>query len=170
MKKNDSKTKRMVLIAMLFATAMVLSIVESMIPMPIPAPGVKFGLSNIVVMYAMFFLKKRDALMIAILKGMFSALTKGAIAGLVGLTGGLFSIGIMAILFYVLKEKGSYFLYSMSGAVFHNIGQFVAISIIYTNMAVVYYLPVLLVAGIAAGAITSLLLKIVLPALQRLEL
>lgn len=170
MREEDKKTKRMVLTAMLFATAIVLSIVESMIPMPIPVPGVKFGLSNIVVMYAMFFLHKREALAIAILKGVFSAMTRGAVAGLLSLTGGLFSIAIMAILMYVLKEKGSYFLYSMCGAIFHNIGQFTAISILYTNMAMIYYLPVLLVSGIIAGTITSVLLKVILPALQKLGL
>lgn len=168
MKKEDSKTRHMVLTAMLFATAVVLSIVEGMIPMPIPVPGVKFGLSNIVVMYAVFFLNKRDALMIAILKGVFSALTRGAIAGLLSLTGGVFSIAIMVFLMYVLKEKGSYFLYSMAGAVFHNIGQFVAISIVYTNMGLIYYFPVLLIAGIIAGMVTSALLKVILPALQKI--
>jgi len=168
MKNEDSKTKHMVLTAMLFATAVVLSIVESMIPIPSPIPGVKFGLSNIVVMYAVFFLNKRDALMIAILKGVFSALTRGAVAGLLSLTGGVFSIIVMVVLMYILKEKGSYFLYSMAGAVFHNIGQFVAISIIYTNMALLYYLPILLVAGIIAGTITSVLLKVLLPALQKI--
>lgn len=48
-------TRKIVLTAMFFATAIVLSIMESAIPMPIPIPGVKFGLSNIVVMYALFF-------------------------------------------------------------------------------------------------------------------
>ncbi len=168
MKNEDSKTKHMVLTAMLFATAIVLSIVESMIPMPISIPGVKFGLSNIVVMYAMFFLNKRDALMIAILKGVFAALTRGAVAGLLSLTGGVFSIVVMVVLMFILKEKGSYFLYSMSGALFHNIGQFVAISIIYTNMVWLYYLPILLVTGIIAGMITSVLLRFLLPALQKI--
>ena len=168
MKNEDEKTKQMVLTAMLFATAIVLSIIESMIPMPIPFPGVKFGLSNIVVMYAVFFLHKRDALSIVILKGVFSAMTRGVVAGLVSLSGGLFSIAIMILLMLLLKEKGSYFLYSMCGAVFHNIGQFVAIAIIYTNMALPFYLPILLIAGILAGTITSVLLKIVLPVLQKL--
>ncbi len=168
MKNEDSKTKNLVLTAMLFATAVVLSIVESMIPMPIPIPGVKFGLSNIVVMYAVFFLNKRDALMIAILKGVFAALTRGAVAGLLSLTGGVFSIVVMVVLMYILKEKGSYFLYSMAGALFHNIGQFVAISIIYTDMAWLYYLPILLVTGIIAGMITSVLLRVLLPALQKI--
>lgn len=167
---KDSKTKKMVLTAMLFATAVVLSIVEGMIPVPIPVPGVKFGLSNIVVMYTLFFLDKRSAFAIAVLKAVFGGMTRGVVAGLLSLTGGLFSIGIMIVLMFICKGKGSYFLYSMSGAVFHNIGQFTAISILYTNMALIYYLPILLVSGIIAGIITSVLLRFILPALQKLGL
>ncbi len=170
MRQDKNKTRQLVLTAMLFATAIVFSIVESMIPMPLPVPGVKFGLSNIVVMYALLFMNRKSALAIAILKGIFSAMTRGAVAGLLSLTGGLFSIIIMIILMMILKEKGTYFIYSMFGAVFHNVGQFVAISLIYTNIALWYYLPVLMVAGIAAGIVTSVLLKFILPALQRLGL
>ncbi|MEG2512318.1 MAG: Gx transporter family protein [Acetivibrio sp.] len=167
---RSSKTKQMVLTAMLFATAMVLSILEGMLPLPIPVPGVRFGLSNIVVMYALFFLNKREAFSIAILKGVFAALTRGVVAGFLSMAGGIFALLAMSLFMTVWKEKGSYFFYSMIGAVSHNIGQFAAISIIYTNMALIYYLPVLLVSGMAAGLVTSILLKFILPALQKLNL
>lgn len=168
MKKEDSKTKKMVATAMLFSLAIVLSMVENMITAPIPIPGIKFGLSNIVVMYAMFFLNKKDAFTIAVLKGIFSAMTRGVIAGILSLTGGLFSLVIILLLMFLLKEKGSYFLYSVFGAIFHNIGQFVAVSILYTSMAWIYYFPLLLVTAIVAGTVTSGLLKVTLPVLQKL--
>lgn len=163
-------TRKIVLTAMLFATAIVLSVIEGMIPMPIPVPGVRFGLSNIVVMYALFFIDIKSAASIAILKGLFAMLTRGTVAGILSLTGGLFSVGIMVLLLIILREKGTYFLYSILGALFHNIGQFVAISIIYSNIGLWYYLPVLLVSGILAGIITSALLKVILPVLKKLGL
>lgn len=166
MKNTDNKTRRMVMLAMLFATAVVLSIVEGMLPQPIPVPGVRFGLSNIVVMYAVFFLNAKDALMIAVLKAFFGMLTRGAVAGLLSLSGGVFSVCIMVILLWIFKEKGSYLLYSMCGALAHNIGQFAAISLLYTSMSMIYYLPVLLISGVVAGSVTSVLLKTVLPLLK----
>lgn len=170
MNETKNRTKRLVLTAMLFALAIVLSIVEGMLPAPVPVPGVRFGLSNIVVMYALFFLQKQDAFFIAILKGLFAAMTRGAVAGLLSVTGGLMSILVMLAVMRILKEKGSYFIYSMSGALAHNLGQFIAISVLYTSIGIWYYLPVLVLAGIVAGMVTAVLLKFILPALERLEL
>ncbi len=170
MKERQKKTKRMVLTGMLFAVAIVLSIVESMLPSPVPVPGVKFGLSNIVVMYALFFLRKQEAFLIAILKGVFAAMTRGVVAGLLSVAGGISSIIVMLLLKKIFKESGSLFLYSMFGALAHNLGQFVVISIIYTSIGILYYLPVLIVSGIVAGMITAVLLNVIMPALKRLEI
>lgn len=164
----NKKTKDMVLTGMLFAAAIVLSIVEGTIPMPVP--GVKFGLSNIVVMYTLFFLGRDKAVMIALLKGVFAGLSRGAVAGLVSTSGGLAALGIMIILSLLFQEKITRYMLSVFGAVFHNVGQFAAISLIYTGMNLWYYLPILLISGLLAGMLTSTLLKIVLPALRRLGL
>ena len=70
-KKDDNmdKTRRLALTSLLFAMALILSIVEnSLPPILVTVPGVKFGLSNIAVMYALFFLRKKEAFSIAILK------------------------------------------------------------------------------------------------------
>ena len=170
MSEAKKRTRELVLTAMLFALAIVLSIIESMLPSPVPVPGVKFGLSNIVVMYALFFLQKQDAFWIAVLKGLFAALTRGMIAGLLSTAGGLLSIFIIVVLKCFMKDKGTYFMYSMSGALAHNIGQFIMISVLYTSVGIVYYLPVLIVAGIAAGMITAVLLNYCIPALNALGL
>lgn len=168
--KTKLNTKKMVLTAMLFGTAIVLSIVEGMLPMPVPVPGVKFGLSNIVVMYALFFIDRKAAFTIAVLKGIFAAMTRGGIAGILSLSGGILSLLAMILVMALRKEKGSYFLYSMTGAVFHNTGQFAAIALLYTNMALAYYFPLLLISGVLSGILTSVLLRFILPALKRLDL
>lgn len=59
---------------------------------------------------------------------------------------------------------------SVVGAIFHNIGQTAAVSAIYTNLTLWAFLPVLLISAILAGAATSVLLKVTLPALKKLEL
>lgn len=162
-------TQVMVLSSLIFATAIVLSILENMLPpIVVAVPGVKFGLSNIAVMYALFFLGKRQAYTIAILKGFFAFATRGAVAGLLSLVGGILSLTIMVILILIFREKISYLIISIFGAVFHNIGQFIVIAILYTGMNMLAYLPVLLVSGLVAGIVTSTLLRFILPAFKRL--
>ncbi|PYG87745.1 heptaprenyl diphosphate synthase [Ruminiclostridium sufflavum DSM 19573] len=164
-----SKTKLLVLTALLFAVALVLSVVENSFPaLFFAVPGVKLGLSNISVMYALFFLDKKPAFLIAVLKAGFVLITRGFIAGILSLCGGTLSIVVMSVLLIVFKDKISYFVLSVFGAVFHNIGQFAAISLIYTNMYLWVYLPVLLISGIAAGMATSVLLRLIMPAFKRM--
>ncbi len=167
--KNMNKTSMLVLTSLLFAAALVLAIVENMLPpLPIAVPGVKFGLSNIAVMYALFFLGKKQAYTIGILKSVFVLATRGGIAGLLSLSGGILSITFMILLMAVFREKITYLIISIFGAVFHNVGQFIVITVIYTGMNMWAYFPVLLISGLAAGTVTSTLLKFIMPAFQRL--
>lgn len=166
---NTGKTQQMVLAAMIFATALVLAIAENLLPpLPIAVPGVKFGLSNIAVMYALFFLGSKQAYAIAVLKGFFVFITRGAIAGALSLSGGILSITIMLILLLVFRDRITYLIISIFGAVFHNLGQFLVIILLYTGVNIWAYFPVLLVSGVIAGMVTSTLLRFILPALLRL--
>ncbi len=172
MYKNDRdipKTKLLVLTSLLFAVALVLAILEnSFPPLFVTVPGIKLGLSNIPVMYALFFLDKKPAFMIAILKASYVLITRGFIAGILSLCGGILSLLIMLLLLVIFSDKISYFVLSILGAVFHNIGQFVAISLIYTNIYLWVYLPVLLISGVVAGMATSTLLRLIMPAFKRM--
>lgn len=166
---NSGKTKQLVLTGLFFALALVLSIVESTLPsIPLPVPGVKFGLSNIVVMYALFFLSKSQAYAIAILKALFVIITRGIIAGILSLFGGILSLTIMLLLIIIFRNKVSYLLISIFGAVAHNIGQFIAVTFIYAGLYLWVYIPVLLISGVAAGIATATLLRFILPAFKKL--
>src|SRR5665647_1246060 len=161
--EDFNKTQKLVLAALIMAVALVLSIVENtMPPLPIAVPGVKFGLSNIAVMYALFFLGSKQAYTIATLKGLFVFTTRGIIASSLSLAGGLLSVTVMLILLSVYKEKISYLIISIMGAISHNIGQFIVIVIIYGSLNIFAYLPVLIVSGLIAGIATSTLLKYIM--------
>ena len=153
---------------MLLCLAIVLSFVEGMIP-PIPAlpPGVKLGLSNIVVIYCLFFLDGKSACGVAVLKSFFVFLTRGASAGLLSLCGGLLSVVVMFIA--IRPKKLSYLILSILGAVSHNVGQLIAASLLFQSATVFYYLPILLVSGVLMGALTAALMKVLLPALKRIS-
>lgn len=164
-----NKTRVLVLTALLFAISIILAIIEnSLPPLPITVPGVKLGLSNIIVMYALFFMGKRQAFSIAVLKSLFVVIIRGLIAGFLSLFGGIISLIAMCLLIAIFKEKISYLVISIFGAVAHNVGQFLAISIIFTNLYLLAYLPVLLIAGVIAGISTATMLRLIMPAFKKL--
>ena len=164
-----NKTKKMTTIALLFSLAMVLSFAEGMImPMFALPPGVKLGLSNVVVMYCMVYMGYSSALQLSLLKAFFAFLTRGATAGLLSLMGGVFSITIMFILKKIFKDKVNYYTLSVFGALFHNIGQLAGTSLIFGSGFVMYYLPILSVSAVIMGLVTGATLSVVIPALKRL--
>jgi len=168
---ESRRTRKLVLSGMIFALALVLSIVENAFPpLPMPVPGVKFGLSNIAVMYALFFLSRGQAYSIAVLKSLFVFMTRGLIAGILSLSGGILSLTVMLLVMVLFRDKASYTAISISGAIAHNTGQFIAVSFIYTGMYLWAYLPVLLVSGVIAGIVTAVLLRFIIPAFERLRL
>lgn len=165
--KNMAKTRRIAFLGLMLACIIVLSIFENMMPpLPMLPPGMKLGLSNVVTMYCLFFTGKKDAFSLAVLKSCFVFLTRGAVAGALSLSGGVFSLAVMIFLLYIFKDKASYLILSIFGAIFHNIGQFLAIYVILGSELFIYYFPILLVSGIVMGSITGAVLRIVLPVLK----
>ncbi len=165
---NKRPAKKVAFLGLLFALALVLSFVESAIPVSgfLPA-GVKPGLSNIVTMYAVFFLGYGEAFSIAVLKSLFVFITRGATAAFLSVSGGVFSVLLMLLLL-LPKRKLSYLVISMFGSVAHNLAQLLAASVLLGSDAL-YYAPVLVVSGVLMGVLTGILLRAVLPALGRLR-
>ena len=168
---RSRKVKRLALMGLLFALAMALSFLESLLPaLPMLPPGIRLGLSNIVTMYALFVLGPVSGYTIAILKAGFVVLTRGAVAAAMSAAGGVFSVTIMLLLSLLPGIKEQYLLLSVFGGAAHNIGQLVMARFIINNQYVWYYFPVLLAAGLLMGAITGMALRVVLPYLNRLNL
>jgi len=164
--KPKNKTHHLVLLSLLFAMAIVLTFVENMLPPLIPTiPGLKFGLSNIIVMYTLIFLGYQPALAIVLLKGLFAFGTRGAMAGAFSTFGGLFALCAMALVLFIFKKQATYLSISMIGAVCHNLGQFLMVLLFY-GAAMWTLLPILILSGIVAGAITATSLRFLLPAFQ----
>ncbi len=165
--KNFSKAKYISYMAMLLTLIVVLSIFESSLAaLAALPPGVKLGLANIVTMFALFFLGKKVAFSLTIAKGIFVFITRGFSAGILSISGGIVSICVIIILSAIFKDKISYLLLSIAGAVFHNIGQLIALIVILdNNKYTLYYLPVLIISGLIMGTITGVLLKSLLPVL-----
>lgn len=167
---KTTKASKIALLGLMLAMVSVLSYIEHSIP-PIPflPPNVKLGLSNIVTMYCVYFIGFKEALLLAFLKSVFVSMTRGLIAGILSLSGGILSILVLILLLILFKEKISYILSSVFSAIAHNIGQFAAVSILMRTNVFYYYLPVLLIFGVFVGVVTGIMLKIVLPVLKKIK-
>ena len=166
--RSYEKTRLIALSGLLFALAMALSFIEGSLVIPGLLPGMKLGLANIVVMYALFFMGVKQALVLDVLKALFVFLVSGFTAGFLSLCGGLLSLLVMAVLYYVVPVRPTWFILSVCGALAHNIGQLLGASVILSTAVSLYYAPIMLVLGLVMGMLTSVTLRAMLPALGRL--
>lgn len=156
--------------AMLAALALALSFIERLILSAFPLPmGIKFGFSNIIVMFACSTLGLIPALAIAVIKAGFAALLSGISSGFISLTGGVLSVLTIYFLGKIPKEKISFAGISVISAVIHNIGQTAAASLIAGSGLFMAYLPVLLITGLASGMVTGTVLNIVYPKIKKIN-
>ncbi|MDD3192324.1 MAG: Gx transporter family protein [Oscillospiraceae bacterium] len=162
-------TKRICFMGLLFAVAVVLSYIEGMIVIPGLPPGVKLGLSNIVTMYCVFFLGVPGAYTIAALKALSVLLMRGPTGALLSLLGGLLSVTVMLLLLRMKKAGLSYLVISIFGAIGHNMGQLLGAALLTGTTLTLYYFPILILSGIGMGFVTGLVLKTVLPAVEKLD-
>lgn len=160
MKYRASKTA---LMGLLFALSLVLSFVESAFSGFIPIPGIKPGLSNIVVMYCLFFLGKKEAYALGALKAFFVFLTRGPVGAVMSLSGGLLSVTVMLLLARGARDP---LFVSVCGGLSHNAGQLAAASVLLNSGMVFYYFPALAVAGVAMGVFTGVTLRLLTPYLK----
>ena len=154
------KTKKITLLAICVALAMILSYVESMIPSP-GIPGVKLGLANIVVIFALYKLGWAEAAGISLLRVFLVSLLFGHAASLMySAAGAVLSLAGTILLKRI--DRLSCVAVSVIGGVLHNLGQ-ILMAWLLMGPNVIYYLPVLIlsgtVAGVAIGVVSALMVR-----------
>jgi len=154
---------------MFIALAIVLSIVESAIPLPIAIPGVKLGLANIVTVLVILLFGYKEAFAVVVLRCLLVALLSGVpMIFFFSLTGGLLSTLAMVFLFRYFGKTFSIIGISIVGALAHNVGQLIVAYIILQQPAIfTYYMPLLLVSGVITGIFIGVLSKFISDALQK---
>ena len=167
------KSKQIALCGVLVAVALVLSLVEKMIPVQalVPIPGVKLGLANVVTVFALTHLRMRETIAIILVRVTLVSVFMGSItAFLFSLFGSLLAMAVMKLLFYGEGICFSLVGISIAGAAAHNIGQICAAIVVLGTIDVIGYLPMLLVVSIPVGAVTGLVCAVVLGHLNALRL
>lgn len=151
------RTKRLTLLAIMLAISIVLSIVESMLPV-IPVPGVKLGLANVVTLLIMFIYGEKDAFMILFLRIVLVGLLRGNIFSVtffLSLSGGTMAY-LMMFLFKQFKVFSMVGI-SIMGAFGHSVGQIVMAIFLIERAELIFYFPYILVLSVITGVITGLL-------------
>ena len=149
------KAKKLTELALLTTLALIIFIVELRIPNPIPIPGVKLGLANVITVYALYHYRAKEVLLIVLARILLGSIFGGnMMAMLYSLAGGLLCLAGMLLLRRVVSEKYIW-LCSVFGAVLHNIGQIAVAILITKTFAMIAYLPFLLISGCIAGAFTG---------------
>ncbi len=152
---NREMTRRVALSGLLIAMMLVLGYVESLIPAVSGVPGIKLGLSNGVLIFAVYMMDIPTAWILMALKVTLSGLLFGGANTIVyAMAGGILSMLVMSLL---SRVKGMLpVTVSMAGGVMHNIGQvLVAIAVLGTQQ-LYYYMAVLVIVGAACGALTGI--------------
>lgn len=150
---NKVHTERLVYAALLAAQAIVIGYFEAFIPSPVAfAPGAKLGLANLMTVVALFSLPPIYSFVIVFLRVFATALMFGTFSTfLYSITGGLFSLIAMWSIKQLGAKRVSLIGVSTVGGFMHNFGQLSVAAFIAQSPAIYNYLPILTLAGIAAG-------------------
>ena len=170
-KKNRENLEKMMLGILIGALTIGLGIIESMIPIKLPIPGMKLGLANIMIVIGLYYLDVKDMFFVIMLKTFLTTLLLGTFSMFAyGFVGALLSYICLVSAFKVIKEKISLIGISMIGGVMHNIGQIIVAMILIKTKAIAYYMMFLLPIGLLTGVVIGLVAKLVMSRLNEFEL
>ena len=151
-------TKKIAKLSMLLAISVILSLIESFIPIFNGiVPGLKIGLANLVVIFALYMYSFKDAIYLSVLRVFLVGILRTGLFSITfffSLTGALLSIIVM----YLLKKytKLSIVGVSVSGAIAHSVGQIIIAILFLNNINIIYYLPILLIGSVASGIVIGI--------------
>lgn len=166
--EQRQRVRRLVLAGLLLALTLVFSFVESLLPPPpLPVPA-HYGLANVVVMYALFFVGTKEAAAVSTLKVVYSTMTRGILAGWLSFGGTLLSFIALYLFKRLGNERISILLISVISAIAHSVGQLIVSRMILNDLTIRLLLPPFVILAVVSGVVTALLLRLIVPALKSL--
>ena len=149
------KTRKLAYLGLLTAIALTIFMVEAQIPAPVPLPGVKLGLANIVTVFTVFALSPKEGIAVlatriflgAVFAGNFSTIFYSA-------AGGGCAIAATIVLRKILKPN-QLWVAGCFGAIAHSVGQVAMAAALLGTLSVAVYLPVMILISIVTGLFTG---------------
>ncbi len=169
LKKEFMKTKKVAMLGLCIALAMIMSYIEVLVPLSFAVPGIKMGLANIVIIFVLYKLGTKEAILVSLIRVILvSLLFSNAMAMAYSIAGAVLSLGIM----WLLKktDKFSVIGVSISGGIMHNVGQIIMAVILLGTKQIALYLPVLLITGTATGIVIGIVSGLVIKRFEKIRL
>lgn len=152
-------------LGLLLAFALILSYIETIIPFQSGIPGIKLGLANLAVVLCLYLFGWKEALVLTTVKALLGGFMFGSMSMMIySMAGALISALIMMIL-----KKTHWFhvpVVSAAGGVAHNMGQILVAFFVVETYGIVYYVPILVIAGLLTGILIGMVAALVLPYIQ----
>ena len=159
------ETRKVARMGLLLALSMILSYVETLIPAFVAVPGVKIGLANIVIVFALYTLGDMEAISLSLIRVLLSSLLFGSVLSLLY----SFSGALLSLVGMVLMKKVKIFsttVVSVTGGVLHNLGQILVACLVSETDVLLYDLPVLILSGTITGAVIGIIASLVIKRLE----
>lgn len=154
--EHSSSTRHLTILALYTTLALAIYGIESLLPPLLPIPGMKLGLANIVTLLVLTRYSAKDTFLVLLSRILLSTFAFGQFLSLLySLCGGIFCFGAMCTTRMLLKNRHIY-ITGIFGAIFHNLGQILIALLMTRTIAVLSYLPFLIICAVITGLFTGL--------------
>ncbi|MBQ7937714.1 MAG: Gx transporter family protein [Oscillospiraceae bacterium] len=163
------KTKKVAMLGLTIALAMIMSYIEVLVPLSFAVPGIKMGLANIVIIFVLYKFGIKEAALVSLIRVILvSLLFSNVMAMWYSLAGAVLSLSVM----WVLKkiDKFSVIGVSVAGGVMHNVGQIIMAIILLGTEQIAIYLPVLIITGTVTGIVIGIVSGLVINRFKNIRL
>ena len=164
------KTKKLALMALLTAIALTLFVVENQLPAPVPVPGVKLGLANIITLVTMLLLGKKEAGAVLLVRVLMGAMFAGSPSTMLfSAAGGALAWLVMCLTVGLFGEKQLWIVSALAGLA-HNAGQLLTCALVVKTPGVFAYAPILAISGVITGVFTGFAAMYLIRALRNMKI
>lgn len=163
----NKRVNKMVRMSLLLAIALIVNFLESLVPLPLPLPGVKLGLANCIGLVVLYLYSEKEYILFNILKVIMVALLRTGFGTsfFIGFSGTLLAT-VFTLLCYKFSKVSIYGL-SVVGAVFHALGQVLMVIVLYNSIYMINYLVILEITSVISGVLTAFIASVTLQKLPQ---
>ena len=163
------KTKKVAMLGLTIALAMIMSYIEALVPLSFAVPGIKMGLAIIVIIFVLYKIGTKEAILVSLIRVILvSLLFSNVMAMAYSIAGAVLSLSVM----WVLKktDKFSFVGVSIAGGIMHNVGQIIMAVILLGTEQIALYLPVLIITGTATGVVIGIVSGLVINRFRKIKI
>lgn len=163
------KTKKVAMLGLTIALAMIMSYIEALVPLSFAVPGIKMGLANIVIIFVLYKIGTKEAILVSLIRVILvSLLFSNVMAMAYSIAGAVLSLSVM----WLLKktDRFSFVGVSIAGGIMHNVGQIIMAVILLGTEQIALYLPVLIITGTVTGVVIGIVSGLVINRFKKIRL